>query len=143
MADYEFPPDADPSAIPRFLDWVAEVCAAQKLPADAVFKMTLALEEAVTNVILYAFDGAPPQHRLVVRLSAEPARLFAEVIDNGGPFDPLGAAAPDLAGPLSERAPGGLGIHLIRSVMDRVEYRREDGLNRLSLEKRLDGGQGR
>ncbi|HEV2302182.1 MAG TPA: ATP-binding protein [Stellaceae bacterium] len=143
MAGHQFSLDADPRAIPRFLDWVAEACAAEGLPAGPVFKMTLALEEAVTNAINYAFTGTPPPHRLIVRLAAEPARLVAEVIDNGAPFDPLGQAPPDLARPLAERAPGGLGIHLIRGVMDRVEYRREDGLNRLLLEKRLEPAQGR
>ena len=143
MADREFSLAPDLSGIPHLLDWVEAACAAERLPSDIAFKMMLALEEAVTNVIHYAFVGATPPHRLSVRLIAEPARLLGEVIDNGGPFDPLKEAAPDPSRPLAARDPGGLGIHLIRSVMDRVEYRREEGLNRLLLEKRLDGAQGR
>jgi serine/threonine-protein kinase RsbW len=143
MAGHQFSLDGELSGIPQFLDWVAQTCAAEGLPADAAFKLTLALEEAVTNVVNYAFSGTPPPHRVVVRLLAEAARVVGEVIDNGAPFDPLEEAPPDLSRPLAERAPGGLGIHLLRTVMDRVEYRREDGHNRLILEKRLGGDQGR
>lgn len=143
MAAHKFSLDAGAAGIPRFLDWVAEVCTAEGVPEDAAFKMTLALEEAVTNVIHYAFSGAPPPHRVLVRLVADRTRLVGEVIDNGGPFDPLDGAPPDLSSPLAQREPGGLGIHLIRSVMDRVEYRREEGRNRLLLEKRLERDHGR
>jgi len=60
------------------------------------------------------------------------------VIDNGHPFDPTAAPEPDLSLPLERRRPGGLGIHLMRSMMDRVHYRRSDGSNILRLEKARD-----
>ena len=61
--------------------------------------------------------------------------MVAEIIDNGRAFDPTAAPAPDLSLPLEQRDPGGLGIHLMRRMIDRVEYRRAGGENRLRLEK--------
>jgi serine/threonine-protein kinase RsbW len=95
----------------------------------------LALEEAVANVINHAFAGVPAPHRIAVALAIEDDRVAAEIIDNGRPFDPSAAPEPDRTPPLESRDIGGLGIHLIRRMMDRVEYRRAAGENRLRLEK--------
>ena len=61
--------------------------------------------------------------------------VVATVIDNGGAFDPSEAPEPDVSLPLDKRDPGGLGILLIRRMVDRVEYRRVGNENRLRLEK--------
>jgi anti-sigma regulatory factor (Ser/Thr protein kinase) len=103
---------------------------------DVVFKLTLALEEAVTNVIQHAFTGRPPPHRIEVALAIDAERIIAEIIDNGHAFDPSAAPEPDRAAPLEARDPGGLGIHLIRRMMDAVDYRRVAGENRLRLQKK-------
>ena len=87
--------------------------------------MMLALEEAVTNVINHAFAGLPPPHLIRVRLDITAELFAAEVIDNGQAFDPTTAPDPDLTLPLEQRTPGGLGIHLMRNVMDRLQYRHE------------------
>jgi anti-sigma regulatory factor (Ser/Thr protein kinase) len=94
----------------------------------------LAIEEAVTNVVSYAFAEMPPPHRIQIRLVIDENRCAAEIADNGRPFDPSAAPPPDLTGTIEERDPGGLGIHLIRNMADRVEYRRADGQNRLRIE---------
>ena len=144
MARHQLSLAPELAAIAGFLDWVGECCAADGLPPEAGFRMTLALEEAVTNVMRYAFDGCPLPHRLEVRLDIAAARLVAEVTDNGRPFDPLAQSPPDLSLPIHVREAGGLGIHLIRWMTDRAEYRHEGGLNRLYLETRLpSAGQGR
>ena len=62
----------------------------------------------------------------------------AVVRDDARPFDPTGAAAPDLDAALDDRAVGGLGIHLVQSMMDEVGYARRDGRNVTTLVKRLD-----
>ncbi len=137
MASYELALDPDIAAIPPLLDWVKACCAEIGLGDDAAYRMALVLEEAVVNVIEHGFDGRPGPHRLLVRLDADAATLAAEVIDNGSPFDPAAVAPPDLSLPLAERSAGGLGIHLIRTMTDRVRYRRgKDGLNHLRLEMR-------
>jgi anti-sigma regulatory factor (Ser/Thr protein kinase) len=137
MASYELSLDPDIAAIPPLLDWVKTCCGDCGAGEDVAYKIALVLEEAVVNVIEHGFDGRPGPHLLHVRLDADAAVLAAEVTDNGSPFDPASAAPPDLTLPLAERSAGGLGIHLMRAMTDRVEYRRgEDGLNHLRLELR-------
>jgi anti-sigma regulatory factor (Ser/Thr protein kinase) len=63
--------------------------------------------------------------------------LTAELVDDGRAFDPLQVAAPDLAAPLEERAVGGLGVHLMRHLVDDIQYRRDGGRNHLVFTKRI------
>ena len=134
MASYDTSITPDLAAVPPLIGWVEERCQEAGLEAGLTFKLMLAIEEAVTNVVSYAFAEAPPPHRIHLRLDIDADRCTAELVDNGRPFDPSAAPPPDLTGPLEERDPGGLGIHLIRNMADRVEYRREDGQNRLRIE---------
>jgi len=135
MASYERRVEPQDSDIPRLIDWVEACCSADGLADHVSFKIALALEEAVTNVIRHAFDGLPPPHLITVRIDITAELFVAEIIDNGHPFDPTAAPNPDLSLPLERRSPGGLGIYLMRSMMDRMQYRRSDGYNRLRLEK--------
>ena len=106
------------------------------LGAETIFSVNLALDEVVTNVIRYAHDDGR-QHPIVVRLTLEPGVLTADVEDDGRPFNPLEAPAPDLEASIEHRPIGGLGIHLVRSVMSSVAYRRENGRNVLKMQKSL------
>ena len=135
MASYELDAEPQVGEVPRLIDWVGSCCAAEGLAEDLTFKLTLALEEAVANVITHAFQGLPPPHSIKVRLVITAQSVGAEIIDNGRPFDPTAAPGPDLSLPLEERDPGGLGIRLMREMMDRVHYRRSAGNNILRLEK--------
>jgi serine/threonine-protein kinase RsbW len=137
MASHERCVEPQVSEIPGLIDWVEACCGAGGLADHVSLRIALALEEAVTNVISHAFAGVAPPHRIKVRLDITPELFAAEVIDNGRPFDPLTVPAPDLSLPFEERPPGGLGIYLIRSMMDRIQYRRSDGNNLLRLEKLL------
>ncbi len=106
------------------------------LPATAVFEVNLALDEVLTNIMAYGYDDGRP-HDIVVRLSIGPGALVVEAEDDGRPFNPLEAAAPRLDQPLAERAVGGLGLHLVRSVMDGLEYRRHGERNVLVMKKSI------
>jgi serine/threonine-protein kinase RsbW len=106
------------------------------IPSRTLYAMNLALDEVVTNVVLYGFKD-PAGQEIAVRLETADENLRSEVVDEGREFDPLSAPLPDLTAALSERALGGLGIHLVRSLMDRVEYRREDAKNVLTMRKRI------
>ena len=136
MAAYELDVAPQVSEIPRVIDWVAACCAQEGVAEETRFKLTLALEEAVMNVIGNAFSGLPPPHLIALRLDVTAELLAAEISDNGCPFDPRTRPDPDLDLPLEERRPGGLGIHLIRAMTDRLDYRRDGGRNILRLEKR-------
>lgn len=138
MAEHELQVEPQVSEIPRLIDWIAACCCDEAVPEEIGFKMTLALEEAVMNVITHAFKGVTPPHRIKVRLDISARMLAAEITDNGHPFDPTTAPDPDLSLPIEERHPGGLGIHLMRSIMDRLQYTRSRGINVLRLEKARD-----
>lgn len=135
MAEYRLDVAPDIAEISRLIDWVETCCGECAVAGDAPFKLALALEEAVANVINHAFAGMPAPHRIRIELAIEPGRVAAQVIDNGRPFDPVAAPEPDRASPLEIRDVGGLGIHLIRRMMDQVGYRRVGGENRLRLVK--------
>ena len=134
MASHDMTVAPDLSGIPPLNEWVEERCQEAGLGGELTFKFMLAIEEAVTNVVSYGFAEMPPPHRIRLRLDIDGERCAAELDDNGRPFDPSAAPPPDLTGSLEERDPGGLGIHLIRNMADRVEYRRENGQNRLRIE---------
>ncbi len=126
----------DPAEIARLAPLVAEFCARHGLAEATAAQLTLVLDEAITNIISYAFDDSG-EHEISVRISLAPGALIAELVDDGRAFDPLQVAAPDLAAPLAERAVGGLGVHLMRRLMDDIRYRREGARNHLVLAKRI------
>ena len=100
------------------------------------YHIKLALEEVVMNVISYAYedDGV---HEFEVKVRSDSDGVVIDVIDDGQPFDPLHEAAePDVEATLEARNIGGLGVFFVKTLMDEVEYRREDDRNRLTLTKR-------
>lgn len=127
---------ADVREIARLGEMVRRFGELHGIPAPALFAVSLALDEVVTNVVLYGFDTAAGQE-VAVRVGRVGDELQSEVVDGGREFDPLTVLAPDLAAALGERELGGLGIHLARSLMDRVDYRRENSKNVLTMGKRI------
>lgn len=126
------------------MDIVAEIPAAVNrignrflLDAEATGRLCLMLEEALVNVVSYAYPAGESGEIEVVPTSAMPEgdgeEVTVEIIDSGVPFDPTAAATPDTEAPLEERPIGGLGIYLIRSLASRVDYRRENGRNHFSF----------
>ena len=107
-----------------------------EVPSRALYAVNLALDEIVTNIVLHGFkDGSGEEFE--VRLAVEAGRFAGEVEDGGQAFNPLDAPTPDLTAPLEERALGGLGIHLVRNLMDKVDYRRDGAKNVLTILKRI------
>ncbi len=98
--------------------------------------INLALEEAVSNVIFYAFDDEK-EHDIKIVISLENKNLSIEIIDDGKPFDPTARKQPDVSLPAEDRPIGGLGIFLIRKMMDNVTYNRHNNLNTLTLLKNI------
>jgi anti-sigma regulatory factor (Ser/Thr protein kinase) len=135
MPSYHLTLDPDLAEIPRLLDWVEACCGAAGVSGDFAGKLALTLEEAAANVINHAFADSPPPYHLAVILTIDADRVAAEIIDNGKAFDPTAIPEPDCTLPLDSRDPGGLGIHLIRKMVDRVDYRRVGDKNHLHLEK--------
>ena len=126
----------DPAEIARLAPLVAEFCAHQALSEATGATLNLVLDEAISNIIAYAYDDVG-EHEITLRISLASGALTAELVDDGRAFDPLQATAPDLAAPLAERSVGGLGVHLMRRLMDDIRYRREGARNHLVLAKRI------
>jgi len=94
------------------------------------------LDEVVSNIVNYGY-GEGPARPVDVGLALEDGVLRVEIMDQAPPFDPLARPAPDTAQSLEERPIGGLGIHIVKQLMDDVVYRREGGKNVLTLTKQL------
>lgn len=127
---------ADVREIERLNKLVRQYGELHDVPSRALYAVNLALDELVTNVILYGFD-APEGRQITVRIATAAGELVASVLDDGKPFDPLAVKPPDLNAPLEQRDLGGLGIHLVRSLMDHVSYSRDEDKNVLTVRKRI------
>ena len=102
------------------------------------FTMTLnlVLEEAFTNVVNYGYQDEK-SHEIELVFEKQNNRLFISLIDDGVPYDPTITADPDINLPAEEREIGGLGVFLIRKMMDKVNYQRQEGHNILKMEKMI------
>ena len=117
--------------------FVDRVCEAAKLNDDLSMQINLAIEEAVVNIMNYAY---PKGVKGIVNVDASISEkgLRFVISDSGIPFDPTTKAEVDVTLPAEERGIGGLGIHLIRQIMDIVNYERIEGRNVLTLIKRIE-----
>ena len=122
--------------IPQLADFVETIAGEKNLDQAMAMSLNLALEEAVTNVILYAYpDGIDG----LVDIEAYIREDCLEFIlsDSGKPFDPTAAPEADVTLGVEERNIGGLGIYLVRNIMDSVSYRYENGKNILTMIKKI------
>jgi serine/threonine-protein kinase RsbW len=110
-------------------------CAEHKIPAAEAWRLKVSLDEALSNVVRHG--QADPGSDVAIGMRVDAGAVELTVSDGGPAFNPLDAAAPDRAAGLEARTPGGLGIVLVRALMDEVEYARRDNLNVLTLRKRL------
>ena len=123
--------------IPRLHRFVHTIAEEMGMDARKTMNLNLALEEAVSNVILYAYP-AGTDGRVDIDASLGDDRVVFTVTDSGVPFDPTASALPDLTLDVDKRPVGGLGIFLVRRIMDAVDYVREDGKNILTLTKKRE-----
>ncbi|MDZ7364120.1 MAG: ATP-binding protein [candidate division KSB1 bacterium] len=103
---------------------------------EALYAVNLALEEILVNVISYGYADQD-EHQIIVRFHLEAGDFVVEIEDDARPFNPLEAPTPDVEAPLAEKPIGGLGIHLTRTMMDGMAYRRERGKNILAMRKKI------
>ena len=127
----------DVKVVPQLTDFVTEVCETMGFDDMDTMKMNVAIEEAVVNVMNYAYP-AGEHGDVTVEAVTNGMRLKFTIIDSGKPFDPTVQAAVDTTLSASERPIGGLGIHLVRQIMDSINYERINGLNVLTLRKKLN-----
>jgi len=121
--------------LPVLAGKIEELSNKWEFPAELTMSLNLVMEEAVSNVIFYAFKDNE-KHEIFISFSLEENILTIEIKDDGTPFDPTLRQKPDLTLPAEERPIGGLGIFLIKKIMDSVSYKRHNNNNILTLIKK-------
>lgn len=134
MTKKRFNPITDKSS--EIIDFLM---ASPDMPSDEAlrFKLRLSIEEAVENVVCYAYEGGIGWLEVGTSLDHDSLILTIELRDAGVPFNPLEASDPDVSLPANERKVGGLGIFLCKKMMDSINYQYVDGNNVLTMTKRV------
>jgi serine/threonine-protein kinase RsbW len=118
--------------VPRLVALVDAFGQDAQLPDDVVFRLTVALDEVVTNIVRHAFESEGG-HEIRLAVTADETLVTAVVEDDGPAFDLRTVAPADVEAPIELRPIGGLGVHLVRSLAQGVEYRREGTKNIVTL----------
>jgi serine/threonine-protein kinase RsbW len=116
-------------------------CAAYPPGRDALSAAHVALDEVLVNIVGHAFAGRDGGS-IELGADLDATSLVITVTDDGPAYDPLQEPAPNTTLPLEARQPGGLGIHLVKHLMQQVQYSRQDDRNRLVLVRLLSGAPG-
>lgn len=126
----------DVQEVPKLAAFVDEVCEAAGMDMSTTMQMNLAIEEAVVNVMEYAY---PEGTKGEVRIEAQTHDTYVEftLTDDGKPFNPTEKGEVDITLSAEERSIGGLGIMLVKHYMDDTKYKYVDGQNVLTLRKNL------
>jgi len=115
----------------RLIESVSGCAKAQGFDQERISKIELAAEEALVNIIHYAYLERPGDVEMICQVDR--GRFIIEIIDSGIPFDVTATPDPDVTAGIQEREPGGLGIFFMKKMMDEVRYRRENDRNILTL----------
>lgn len=127
----------DISEVPQLNDFIEAVAERLGIEPSTALQLQLAVEEAVVNVMDYAY---PPDSvgEVSVATTSDGQCLKIVITDSGVPFDPTEQEKADISLSVEERQVGGLGILLVNEIMDTVSYERKDGKNVLTLTKQLN-----
>jgi anti-sigma regulatory factor (Ser/Thr protein kinase) len=124
----------DATQLPLLTSFLREFWANARLPSAQASNFELALEEVFMNIVMHGSRPAITP-RVEVSLALSAGALTMTVEDDGPPFDPLALPLPDVTASLADRRVGGLGVFLVRRVMDHVAYQRCGPCNRLTMSK--------
>lgn len=128
----------DVQEVPRMAEFVETICDEAGVDMATAMQLNLAIEEAVVNVMNYAYP-AGTRGDVCLAASAEGDTLTFVLSDSGTPFDPTAQEDADTSLSVEERPIGGLGIFLVKQLMDTVSYQYTEGKNVLTLTKQLKG----
>jgi serine/threonine-protein kinase RsbW len=124
------------SEIARMFSLLEGFCQANQISEDEMFNVRLVLDEAIINVIVHGFDDAA-EHEIRVSLKLDDSVLAIHIDDDGIEYNPLDAPLPRFDLPIEQRRIGGLGVHIMRTLARRVEYRRSEGRNNLDIQMNI------
>lgn len=126
----------DISEIAQLAPFVDKLADAYGISPDVLFQLNLALDEALANSVNYAYpEGTTGM--VVLEVDAEDNMLVLRLMDYGTPFDPTLKGDVDTTLSVEQRPIGGLGIFLIKQMMDEVTYKREENMNILTMKKQI------
>jgi serine/threonine-protein kinase RsbW len=126
----------DLNEIPGISTALEDVMKNHSFTDEEILDTQLAVEEAITNAIVHGYHETGTEGEIAIRCQATKGIVEIQIEDMAPPFDPLSLPEPDLTSDINERQIGGLGIFLIRQVMDEIVYRYEKNKNILVLVKR-------
>ncbi len=126
--------EAKPEHLDAVLDFIRESLEAADCPMKLQNQIAIAAEEIFVNIAHYAYN--PTVGGAMIRVSVDKA-VTIEFEDKGRPYNPLDRADPDVTATADERRIGGLGIYMVKKIMDQVEYRHIDNKNLLIVKKEL------
>lgn len=115
---------------------VDEFNQAHRLPLKTANAVSLALDEIITNIISYGYEDQE-NHFIGIRISLQDEQVLIEVEDDGREFNPLTIPEADTESSIEERPIGGLGVHLVRNLMDELKYTYQNKKNCLLMKKKL------
>jgi serine/threonine-protein kinase RsbW len=120
----------------RVATWLEELGEEWEFPMSLVLSLNLVLEEALTNTILYGYEDKL-RHSIEILFSKFGDLLKVSIVDDGLAYDPTTKPDPDITLSVEDRPIGGLGVFLIKKIMDTVEYQRIENKNHLTLTKNI------
>jgi anti-sigma regulatory factor (Ser/Thr protein kinase) len=126
--------NADTAELERLITWLDEFCERHGIPEGPHYHVNIAVEELVLNAITHG-RCSPAEDAISIVLTLCGRELEIALSDTGQPFNPLDAPTPDLNRKLVDRPIGGLGIYLVRSLMNSIEYQHVNGENRVRMRK--------
>ena len=122
--------------IPKVVEQFTRFAGDHELPKDFVNAVSPVFDELLTNTIFYGYMDEE-EHSIEIRFGYDNGRMTLVFSDDGKSFNPLTKAAPDRRSPVEERKVGGLGINLVRKLMDSVQYKRVQNKNVLTVMKKF------
>ena len=124
----------DLGELSRVAERIDEFCAAGEIEPGVAYAVNLALDELLTNIVSYGYRD-DEAHRIEIAVRRDGGALVVTIVDDSAEFDPRQVPETDTDAPLHDRDPGGLGLLLVNSMMDSVDYRREGERNVTTLTK--------
>ena len=121
----------------QVIAFVDGVLAEYGCPMNIQFQIDVAVEEIYVNIAHYAYRPDVGPATVCCQVEEDPLQVIIQLMDSGRPYDPLSREDPDVTLSAEEREIGGLGIYMVKSSMDDVSYRYEDGKNILTIRKKL------
>ena len=128
---------ADAAAMGQVLDFVAAFAIEHHLPHEEVARVSIVLEELLTNTVKYGYEGSDGRGRVEISLEFVEARLTIQFVDDAREFDPFTVALPDISDDTDSRSVGGLGLQVVRALADERRYRRDSGRNIIFLARKV------